>query len=78
MLNLLSAILFRVFSILPDSPFSTFSGDLNEPVWLAYMNWFLPFDTCLQILVMWGGLIGAYYTFSNVRKIVDKIFDFFK
>ena len=38
MLNLLSAILFRVFSILPDSPFSTFSGDLNEPVWLAYMK----------------------------------------
>lgn len=78
MLNLLSAVLFRIFSILPDSPFGTFFGNLSEPIWLAYMNWFLPFDSCLQILVLWGGLIGAYYAFDNVKKIVDKIFGFFK
>lgn len=78
MLSLLSAILFRIFSILPDSPFGTYFNNINEPVWLAYMNWFLPFNTCLEILALWGALIGSYYTFSNVRKVVDKLFSFFK
>lgn len=78
MLNLFSAILFRVFSILPDSPFGTYFNNINEPVWLAYMNWFLPFNACLEILALWGALIGAYYTFGTVRKVVDKLFSFFK
>ena len=78
MLHSISLLLTKAFSLLPDSPFSTLLFEINEPTWLAYMNWFLPFNTCLNILLVWVGLIYSYYTFTGVRKIIDKIFDFFK
>lgn len=53
MLAIVKIILLGIFSILPDSPFSSFFTDADTMGYLQFLNWVFPLDTCVYILFIW-------------------------
>lgn len=53
MLAIVKIILLGIFSILPDSPFSSFFTDADTMGYLQFLNWVFPLDTCVYILYIW-------------------------
>lgn len=53
MLAIVKIILIGIFSILPDSPFSTFFTDVDTMGYLQFLNWVFPLDTISYILFIW-------------------------
>lgn len=75
MINLLSILLTAIYTILPDSPFqSNVDGVLYKLDFLPYLNWFIPFDICLNITRAWLVCILVYYNFSFIKKFVFDLF----
>lgn len=71
MQKILFTIVSLIYNILPDSPFRTMiDGVVYEVDFLPTLNWFLPFDVCSKITLVWLDCILAYYVFEMVRKIV--------
>ncbi len=71
MMSILYMIIEWVFSILPDSPFqSVVDGIVYEVDFLPQLNWFVPFDTCGDIFIVWLDCIVVYYVFVLVKKVV--------
>jgi hypothetical protein len=79
MLSLLTSLLLGVVNLLPDSPFqTTLDGEIYKLDFLAYLNWFIPFDNALKLIRLWLVAILAYYIYDSVKDvvkdfIVDKI-----
>ena len=48
-------------------------GELFELDFLPYLNWFVPFDNFLKIMELWLPCITAYYVYSYVKGIIDKL-----
>lgn len=69
MLDIFQAFFLKLYDLLPESPFQGFLTTL-EPKYLAYLNWFIPFDIFLQMTSDWLACILAYYLFRMVYKIV--------
>lgn len=73
MINILKIIVIKIFSILPDSPFSQFFEDMDTG-FFEYLNWFLPLDTCLVMLLAWIDCVLIVFIILLVKKyIVDTI-----
>lgn len=53
MLAIVKIILLGIFSILPDSPFSSFFTNMDTMGYLQFLNWVFPLDTCTYILFIW-------------------------
>lgn len=72
MVQLIKMILEKIYGILPDSPFQQAVGgiDMFFGDFIPYLNWFVPFDVCLNVMTVWLGCISAYYIYSVVKKIV--------
>lgn len=77
MLKLLTSLILGVLNILPDSPFqTTLDGEIYRLDFLAYLNWFIPFDNALRLVRVWLAAILAYYLYDSVKDIVkDFIID---
>jgi hypothetical protein len=77
MLKLLTSLILGVVNILPDSPFqTTLDGEIYKLDFLAYLNWFIPFDNALKLIKIWLVAILAYYLYDSVKDIVkDFIID---
>ena len=74
MMSILKTIINAVFSLLPDSPFrGMIDSVLYEFDLLPNLNWFLPFDICSQMTLVWLDCILIYYLFVMVKKIVIDI-----
>lgn len=63
-------IFLKIYNLLPDCPFGQFLKDntISEE-WLHYINWFIPFDICLDITKGWVIAIAVYYLFTIIKKI---------
>lgn len=72
MVQILKIIILKLFSILPDSPFSDMFMDADTS-FLYYMNWFLPVDTCSTIMLGWLTCIVACYLFLFARFVLKNI-----
>ena len=73
-------LIMSCINYLPTSPFSSAMADytLERLDFLPQLNWFIPFDNCLQITNLWASCILAYYVFNFVKSvgfkyIIDKI-----
>ena len=75
MTALLKIITMALYSILPSSPFRQFADTLNEFDFLPYLNWFIPFDSCLKFTTIWCTSLLIYYNFAFVKKLFDKVKD---
>ena len=71
MISILKIIMIAIFEMLPTSPFpSMFDSVVVDSTFLATLNWFLPFDTCANMMLTWLNCILVYYAFVIVKKIV--------
>lgn len=71
MINLIQIVIIAIFEILPDSPFRAMFDELMiEFDFLPFLNWFLPFDICANMMLAWLDCILIYYFFVMVKKIV--------
>lgn len=68
MIQILKVIILKIFSILPDSPFSDFFDQMNTD-FLAYLNWFLPVDICSEIMLTWLVCIVGLFLYFFARSI---------
>lgn len=73
LLAFFSLIITALYAILPTSPIQKAIAEIDAEMsseMLAYLNWFIPFDTARDITLIWLNCILAYYTFTLVKKIV--------
>ena len=65
-----------LLSLLPHSPFTSIKSFLKpiEP-YLGYLNWFVPVDWILGVLVAWLGAIATFYIYSIIMRWVKMIGD---
>lgn len=64
---------------LPISPFQRFLANWDgfEVIrkYLAYVNWFVPISTILDILVIWLSAIGVFYAIMAILRWVKIVGD---
>ena len=71
MISLLKVLMIAVYEMLPTSPFrSMFDSAVVDSSFLAALNWFLPFDTCADMMLTWLDCVLVYYVFVIAKKIV--------
>ncbi len=71
MVELIKAFFLSIYAKLPDSPFQTaLAGEEYKLDFLPYLNFFVPFDTCLDITKAWLACILGYFAFMAVYKVV--------
>ena len=71
MINILKVLIIAIFEMLPTSPFpSMFDTAFANAEFLSYLNWFLPFDICANMMLAWLDCILIYYAFVIIKKIV--------
>lgn len=68
----LSQTMKWVVSFLPDSPFTLLSNSPVQP-YLAYINWFIPFDFIVTTMEAWLAAIALYYLYSVILRWVKAI-----
>lgn len=68
----LGSVVQFIFSILPNSPFSTI---VNSPIseWLGTLNFFVPVSEILAISQTWLTAVGVYYIYQIVLRWVKAI-----
>lgn len=52
MINLIRIILIKILGLFPDSPFTELALEADV-IYIQYLNWFLPLDTCLNLMLVW-------------------------
>ncbi len=72
MIQILKIIVMKIFSILPDSPFSDFFTEMDTG-FLTYMNFFLPVDICANIMLTWLACVLAVFLFFFARAVLNGI-----
>lgn len=70
--GLLNDVLGWVLFMLPDSPFVYISKSPLAP-YIAYINWFVPVDFILSVLVAWLAAIGIYYAYQVILRWIKAI-----
>lgn len=71
MISLLKIIMIAVYEMLPTSPFpSMFDSAAVDSSFLAVLNWFLPFDTCAEMMLTWLDCVMLYYVFVIAKKLL--------
>ena len=60
-------------NFLPTSPFRKAIDLLGNIPYIEEINWFLPIDDCLLILMWWGSAIAIYYVYMVVLRWVKAI-----
>lgn len=73
MINIVKIIILKVFSILPDSPFSAYFTEMDM-TFFQYLNWVFPLDACVQIIYVWvlclPAVIIFLYLFDFLKDII--------
>ena len=73
MFSLIKIITLGLCSILPDSPFRPYIKQLGNFNFLGYLNWFIPFDSCVAITELWVISVFIYYNYDKIKEIIYKI-----
>lgn len=65
-----------VLSLLPHSPFQSILSYI-EPIgpYLGYLNWFVPIDWILSVLLVWLGVVATFYLYSIIMRWIKMIGD---
>lgn len=71
MIALLKILIIAIFNLLPTSPFTDMIDSAFDGAdFLPYLNWFLPFDICGNMMLVWLDCVLVYYGFVLVKKII--------
>lgn len=74
MINILKIVILKIFSLLPDSPFTDFFNSMDTS-YLEYLNWFLPVKTCASIFTVWCECVAIYYLFCILKKVLSFVIE---
>lgn len=69
--KILNKLLFSFFSLFPDSPFGVYSSFIDKYDILKFLNYFIPFDVCAEILTLWIAALTIFYGMSLVKKVIN-------
>lgn len=60
-------IIVALLRVLPTSPFLAYFN--AEPIqqYLGYINFFIPFDICSNIINSWVGVLSVFYLFRFLK-----------
>lgn len=72
-LNGMQNIAQDTLQLLPRSPFRSFIDGVDNIPMVKYLNFFLPIDLVIPVLVAWGTAIGLYYMYSIILRWVKAI-----
>lgn len=75
MIDTIAYFLQKLFDLLPNSPVQTWvsgSGISEFRNLLGYINWFIPFGACADILTAWAGFMAVIYNWENIKGIFDR------
>jgi len=70
---LFSKVLSVIFSILPNSPFSSIPDNSSISEFMPYLAWILPIKSIVGILVTWLSAMSIYYIYSVVMRWIKLI-----
>ena len=74
MFELFSKLIHGLSNVLPDSFVQSTLNGLDEvDLALGYLNFFIPFDVALKMLLAWIPLMMLFYTFSSLRNAIFKL-----
>lgn len=73
MFNLIKIITLGLITILPDSPFRPYIKQLGDFDFLGFLNWFIPFDSCVTITELWVAAVFIYYNYDKIKEVIYKI-----
>lgn len=71
--KILNKILFSFFSLFPDSPFGVYSEFIDRYDILKFLNYFVPFDICAEILSVWIAALTLFYAIGLVKKVINLV-----
>lgn len=72
MINIVKIILLKIFSVLPDSPFSAYLEEVDM-TFFQFMNWVFPLDACVQIIYVWVLCLPAVIIFLYLLEFLKEI-----
>lgn len=71
MISLIKMIIIAVFNLLPNSPFQQmFDSLMLDWDFMQYLTWFLPFDICANMMLVWLDCMLVYYVFMLSKKVI--------
>lgn len=62
-----------LLSFLPTSPFRKAIDLIGTIPYLEEINWFIPIDDCILVLMWWGTAIGLYYAYMIILRWIKAI-----
>lgn len=72
-MGVILVIVSFVLTVLPESPFVSFSNALPDTAWLRYFNWIFPVSECIAVLQAWLAAITVFYTVSVLARLGNMI-----
>lgn len=54
--------------VLPLSPFRQYITTLQDADWIHWLNWVLPIQGMLNIMLAWLGAVALFYLYSLVMR----------
>lgn len=62
-----------ILSVLPKSPIKEILSSVGKPDWLGYLNWFIPVNAIISMLVIFLSAISIYYLYQIILRWVKAI-----
>ena len=62
-----------LLNFLPTSPFRKAIDLIGTIPYLEEINWFIPIDDCILVLMWWGTAIGLYYAYMIILRWIKAI-----
>lgn len=72
LIDLIYAMVMGILNLLPDSPLR-FHFDGAWADMFGYVNYFVPFGTCVQILVAFTGAVAVWYVLRWILRLAQYI-----
>lgn len=67
------SLILGLLNLLPTSPTSSMVDKIQEINILPYINWFIPFQWALDVLIIWTTCINSYYLFIYAKSVLKKL-----
>jgi hypothetical protein len=79
MISLIAAFLRKLLSFLPDFEVKTYIDNAlgSLSAYMGYLNWLIPFNVFLDILVIWCECMSLYFTFITGRAFLTALINKF-
>ncbi len=72
LIQLFNTVIVWLLGLLPESPLRDVIDTINGFTFLGYLNYFVPFDFCLELFTSWLGAVLSYLTFTVIKDRFDK------